>query len=177
MAITGWYTSLAFIALLQACRVDGLAAAANEDLDILTLAVDQLRVMWPTANIFHRGFQRLRSDARGSGSGSAAGAEALLSLASGEQAPHLDTGTGTAAAASARGLGGGNNETAHGNSIDGIDWIDYFPFATAQTSGIAERLLVPQTDELRFSDALPGTMMQFEDLFGNHNFSDLNLFM
>ncbi|KAL4771179.1 hypothetical protein BDW60DRAFT_217561 [Aspergillus nidulans var. acristatus] len=177
MAITGWYTSLAFIALLQACRVDGLAAAANEDLDILTLAVDQLRVMWPTANIFHRGFQRLRSDARGSGSGSAAGAEALLSLASGEQAPHLDTGTGTAAAASARGLGGGNNETAHGNSIDGIDWIDYFPFATAQTSGIAERLLVPQTDELRFSDAFPGTMMQFEDLFGNHNFSDLNLFM
>ncbi|KAL4761709.1 uncharacterized protein BDW70DRAFT_149764 [Aspergillus foveolatus] len=178
MAITGWYTSLAFIALLQACRVDGLAAAANEDLDILTLAVDQLRVMWPTANIFHRGFQRLRSDARGSGSGSAAGAEALLSLASGEQAPHLDTGNGTAAAAvSARGLGGGNNETAHGNPIDGMDWIDYFPFATAQTSGIAERLLVPQTDELQFSDAFPGTMMQFEDLFGNHNFSDLNLFM
>jgi hypothetical protein len=34
MAITGWYCGTAFIALLQALRIEGLAKSANEDLDI-----------------------------------------------------------------------------------------------------------------------------------------------
>ncbi|KAL2849901.1 fungal-specific transcription factor domain-containing protein [Aspergillus pseudoustus] len=174
MAITGWYCGMAFIALLQACRVDGLAAAANEDLDILTLAVDQLRTMWPTAEIFHAGFQRLRP--------SAAGAEALLSLSNSE--PNAQAGpaatvsgveepTGTGAGAT---TGASVVETSvASNPLEGINWMEYFPFATAQTSGVAERLLVPHTDEIFFED-FPETMVQFQDLFGDYTFSDMNLF-
>ncbi|KAE8418415.1 hypothetical protein BDV36DRAFT_308765 [Aspergillus pseudocaelatus] len=161
MAITGWYTSMAFIALLQATRIDGLAAPANDDLDILTLAVDQLRTMWPTANIFHHGFQRLRP--------SAAGAEALLSLSNSEQA------TGPAPAAGCASENGA--EAVGANPMDGVDWMEYFPFATAQTSGVAEKLLVPHRDEMFFDDVFPDTMVQFQDLFGDYNFSEVNLFM
>jgi hypothetical protein len=167
MAITGWYCGMAFIALLQACRVDGLAAAANEDLDILTLAVDQLRTMWPTAEIFHAGFQRLRP--------SAAGAEALLSLSNSDPAQ-----VGPAQAVT--GADSGNDpgpatvpDTVVNNPLEGINWMEYFPFATAQTSGVAERLLVPHTDEIFFED-FPENMVQFQDLFGDYTFSDMNLF-
>ncbi|KAL2785997.1 fungal-specific transcription factor domain-containing protein [Aspergillus keveii] len=167
MAITGWYCGMAFIALLQACRVDGLAAAANEDLDILTLAVDQLRTMWPTAEIFHAGFQRLRP--------SAAGAEALLSLSNSDPAQ-----AGPAHAVT--GADPGNDpgpatvpDSVVNNPLEGINWMEYFPFATAQTSGVAERLLVPHTDEIFFED-FPENMVQFQDLFGDYTFSDMNLF-
>ncbi|KAL4951352.1 fungal-specific transcription factor domain-containing protein [Aspergillus filifer] len=164
MAITGWYTSMAFIALLQATRVDKIAAPANEDLDILTLAVDQLRKMWPTANIFHNGFQRLRP--------TAAGAEALLSLSNSDQqqpqarAPHPEpiAGTGTA-------------DVVGDNPMTEINWLEYFPFATAQTSGVAEKLLAPQTNDLPFEDIFPDTMVQFQDLFADCNFEDVNLFI
>ncbi|KAL4865916.1 hypothetical protein BDV12DRAFT_210797 [Aspergillus spectabilis] len=176
-AITGWYCGMAFIALLQACRVDGLAKAANEDLDILTMAVDQLRGMWPTANIFHVGFQRLRPGAR------AEGAEALLSLSSGGVLPSGNEGN-----AAGVGVGSGSGEERTGGEaaagvqsdpdpMAGIDWTEYFPFATAQTSGVAERLLVPRTDEIFFEDVFPDTMVQFQDLFGDYNFEDVNLFM
>jgi hypothetical protein len=55
--------------------------------------------------------------------------------------------------------------------------MEYFPFATAQTSGVAERLLVPRTDEISFEDVFPDTMVQFQDLFGDYNFEDVNVFM
>ncbi|KAL5335078.1 fungal-specific transcription factor domain-containing protein [Aspergillus crustosus] len=175
-AITGWYCGMAFVALLQACRVDGLAKAANDDLDILSMAVDQLRQMWPTANIFHVGFQRLRPGAR------AEGAEALLSLSSGGILPGAEP-TAEPVAGAGAGVGPGADETIEGpngpadpDPMAGINWMDYFPFATAQTSGVAERLLVPHTDEIFFEDVFPDTMVQFQDLFGDYNFEDVNLF-
>ncbi|KOC16391.1 Zn(II)2Cys6 transcription factor [Aspergillus flavus AF70] len=170
MAITGWYCGMAFIALLQACRVDGLAAAANEDLDILTLAVDQLRSMWPTAQIFHDGFQRLRP--------SAAGAEALLSLSnSGPSAPVglASTVPNVELAITEVPVGPGTGNGLANNLLEGLNWMDYFPFATAQTSGVAERLLVPRTGEMTFEE-FPESMVQFQDLFADCNFPDINLF-
>ncbi|KAL4945773.1 hypothetical protein BDV06DRAFT_219017 [Aspergillus oleicola] len=167
MAITGWYTSMAFIALLQATRLDGLAAPANEDLDILTMAVDQLRKMWPTANIFYNGFQRLRP--------SAAGAEALLSLSNSDQPQQPHQG------ASYPGLDSASVSAAQNvrqeNPIEEIDWMEYFPFATVQTSGVAERLLTPLTANLVLDDMFPETVVQFQDLFADCNFDDVNLFM
>ncbi|KAI9372344.1 fungal-specific transcription factor domain-containing protein [Aspergillus egyptiacus] len=171
MAITGWYCGMAFIALLQACRVDGLAAAANEDLDILTLAVDQLRGMWPTANIFHHGFQRLRP--------SAAGASALLSLSNSDPHPQVAAAAGGPGSGHAHGHveAGAAAATATETVMEEVNWVEYFPFATAETSGVAKRLLAPRTDEIVFEDSFPDTMVQFQDLFENYNFSDMNLFM
>ncbi|KAJ5604097.1 hypothetical protein N7537_007053 [Penicillium hordei] len=139
MAITGWYCGTAFIALLQALRIEGLAKSANEDLDILTLAVDQLRIMWPTAAVFHSGFGRLRPSATAPDFDS-------------QRTPGPDLGMG--------------DGTVYMEMADGIDWTAYFPFATTETSGIAGRLLVPHTEELFFDDdAFADAMLQFQDLF------------
>lgn len=48
MAITCWYAGTAFMALQQASRIEDFAKCANEDLDIITIMMDQLRIMWPT---------------------------------------------------------------------------------------------------------------------------------
>ncbi|KAJ5431376.1 hypothetical protein N7445_009108 [Penicillium cf. griseofulvum] len=151
MAITGWYCGTAFIALLQALRIEGLAKSANEDLDILTLAVDQLRIMWPTAAVFHSGFGRLRPSAT---------------------APDFDS---QRAPGPELGMGDG---TVYMEMADGIDWTAYFPFATTETSGIAGRLLVPHTEELFFDDdAFADAMLQFQDLFEPCDTLEMNLFM
>lgn len=61
MAITCWYTGISFLALLSARTHAGLSQAVDEDLDLLELAIKQLKNMWPTADIFEKGFERLRS--------------------------------------------------------------------------------------------------------------------
>ncbi|KAF7551090.1 hypothetical protein G7046_g7808 [Stylonectria norvegica] len=60
MAITCWYSGTAFIALLQACRIDQFGQEAEEGLDILTAAVAELQKMWASANVIRQGFDRLR---------------------------------------------------------------------------------------------------------------------
>ncbi|KAL3481417.1 fungal-specific transcription factor domain-containing protein [Aspergillus californicus] len=170
MAITGWYCGMAFVALLQACRVDGLAGPANEDLDILALAVDQLRRQWPTANIFHDGFQRLRPGA--------AGASALLSLSNSDSNHangHLAGSGSQPSHDPENGPGIPSTEGVRDDPFE-INWMEYFPFATARTSGVAERLLVPRTDGMFFEDVFPETMVQFQDLFEGYNFEDVGLF-
>jgi hypothetical protein len=151
MAITGWYCGTAFIALLQALRIESLAKSANEDLDILTLAVDQLRQMWPTAAVFYSGFERLRPNAVGPDADS-------------QRAPGPELGMGD---------GSGYMEMT-----DGIDWTVYFPFATSQTSGVASRLLVPHMEELFFDDdVFADAMVQFQYLFEPcDTLSEMNLF-
>ncbi|KAJ5811447.1 hypothetical protein N7474_007748 [Penicillium riverlandense] len=140
MAISGWYCGTAFISLLQALRIESLAKSANEDLDILTLAVDQLRKMWPTAAVFYSGFGRLRHNAA---------------------APEFDS----QRPPTGQELGIGDR-TMYMEMTDGIDWTAYFPFATSQTSEVASRLLVPQMEGLFFDDdAFVDTMLQFQDLF------------
>ncbi|KAJ5690692.1 hypothetical protein N7462_005084 [Penicillium macrosclerotiorum] len=153
MAITGWYCGTAFIALLQALRIESLAKFANEDLDILTLAVDQLRKMWPTAGVFYSGFERIRPSAGNSD----------LEDVDRPSGPELGVGDGT----------------GYMEMSDGIDWTAYFPFATPETSEVASRLLVPPTEELFFdNDIFTNTMLQFQDLFEPcDTLSEVNLFM
>jgi hypothetical protein len=139
MAITGWYCGTAFIALLQALRIEDLSKGANEDLDVLTLAADQLRRMWPTAGVFYSGFCRIRPNA-------------VASDIDSQRAPGPELGVG--------------DGTGYMAMTDGIDWTAYFPFATPHTSVIASRLLVPHTEELFFDDDIfADTMLQFQDLF------------
>lgn len=103
-----------------ALRIEDFSKGANEDLDDLTLAVDQLRRMWPTADVFYSGFCRLRPNV-------------VASDIDSQRAPGPELGVGDGAGYMAM--------------TDGIDWTTYFPFATPQTSVIASRLLVPHTEE------------------------------
>lgn len=61
MGITCWYTGISFLALMAASRYPEIREGAHEELDILVMTVQQLKLMWPTANIFEQGFDRLRT--------------------------------------------------------------------------------------------------------------------
>ncbi|KAI9046038.1 transcription factor domain-containing protein [Aspergillus affinis] len=63
MGISCWYCGMAMLALLHAQRIPHLAKCAEEDIRVVLLALQQLRIMWPTADIFLQGFERLRSTA------------------------------------------------------------------------------------------------------------------
>ncbi|KAH7029587.1 major facilitator superfamily domain-containing protein [Microdochium trichocladiopsis] len=103
MAITCWYAATAFTALLQACRIAHLSRDANECLDILVRAVEQLQHMWGTANVIRQGFTRLREQSESYNkpfqSNSAAAMAAQL---------------GGGAAANITSIGGGTNGLTNG---------------------------------------------------------------
>ncbi|KAF9889916.1 hypothetical protein FE257_006788 [Aspergillus nanangensis] len=67
MGISCWYCGMAMLALLHARQIKHLASYAEEDLQIVLLALNELKLMWPTANIFLRGFERLRNNPGSSG--------------------------------------------------------------------------------------------------------------
>lgn len=121
MAITCWYCGTAFIALLQACRIDQLRQEAEEGLDALTHAVTQLQNMWATANIIRQGFDRLRSTCSPAAAAATVGVNSNTSLPS-VAAPSIPVGDGAA-------------------SGEDSDWAALFPFVTRSTNRIAECLL------------------------------------
>lgn len=124
MPITCWYSGMAFIALLHASRSEHLRDNANADLEILHLAVKELKKMWGTANLFDKGFERLLAQ---------------------RDASHTLAGDGPA--------GNGTHQPVHSDSRGAedqamsaeIDWMEYFPFLTPQTSAVAERVLGEQS--------------------------------
>lgn len=130
MAISCWYCGIALLALLQARQIEHFALAADQDIGIILIALNELRIMWPTANIFIQGFERLRSS-------SVSAAEAKNTSANApEPAPNGQT-----------------SDLDEFNSNNGIDWTQYFPFASAQTSGLANTLLPEHQDDLVMDDA------------------------
>ncbi|KAI1880416.1 hypothetical protein JX265_002037 [Neoarthrinium moseri] len=158
MAITCWYSGMAFIALLQASRIENLSQDATEGLNILTNAVEQLQRMWGTANIIRQGFDRLRSQSgpmasEGTGPGNL-GVEARARQSI-EGLPSVDR---------------PHNDDANAQDYD---WTNLFPFVTRQTNRIAEALLpsnepgAPQTrfpspENMLFHETL---MTEYQDLF------------
>jgi hypothetical protein len=131
---------MAFSALLQASKTEHLRDGAIADLEIVTLAVKQMKKMWGTAELFDKGFDRLRANEK-----------------SVDDFPNRHLGNER----SPRAL---NSE--EGVISNGIDWLDYFPFATERTSLVAEKLLAQNTIDFFSSDMLAdSTMLQFEDFF------------
>lgn len=151
---------MAFIALLQASRNQSLKLGAEADLDVLDLAVKQLKTMWATANMIENGFERLRASTNPQRN--AADADGLANGEAGRDgSTELPTSTDEAV------------------MNDDIDWMDYFPFVTADTSAVAERILAQQSVDLfPFDDFGDTSMLQFQDLFeGIESWTDPKLFM
>ncbi|KAK2771856.1 hypothetical protein CKAH01_14190 [Colletotrichum kahawae] len=158
MAITCWYCGTAFIPLLQACRVRRLAHDANECLDILERAADQLQLMWGSASVIRQGFERLRSMAN-------------TPVRAGDT---LDPPSTTKHARN-------DAERLSRDEYDSFDWMALFPFATRDTGGIADCLLTGKEhgtavgvcsshDVVMFHETLTN---QFGDLF--ESFMDYRL--
>jgi hypothetical protein len=153
MAITCWYSGTAFIALLQACRIDTLSKEANECLNTLTTAVEQLQRMWGSANIIRQGFERLRHPPADTNTK--------------PEAPVTDTFQGTNASHSQTIPEKPHEEPATGD----FDWTALFPFVTHSTNRIAECLLpgsdpgittrFPSPENMVFHDTL---MMEYHNL-------------
>lgn len=155
MPITCWYCGMAFIALLHASRTEHLRDAANADLEVLHLAVKQLKKMWGTANLFDKGFERLL---------------ALRDGGNATAALNGDTAHGTTAPE------GGSDHAQ--STDDDIVWMDYFPFLTTQTSSVAEKVLDQQSLDLHFWDDLcDPSLLNAPGLFeGLDSFTDPRVF-
>jgi hypothetical protein len=158
MAITCWHVGTAFIALLQACRIQHLSRFANEDLDILAIAAKELQKMWASANVIAQGFDRLRrSDATGNSASIGNQLDGMVVSNPRNGSIHHDS-------------------TSKGINIDAdddFDWMRFFPFVSKSTNGIAESLVTgrekgtatrdfPSPNNELFHDML---LAQYQDLF------------
>ncbi|PVH76486.1 hypothetical protein DL98DRAFT_641363 [Cadophora sp. DSE1049] len=145
MPVSGWICGIATLALLRASRIQQLTQHAEDDINILVIALKELRVSYPVADMFLQGFERLRSENAGSRN---------------EGALNVET-----------------NDSTVGIS-NGVDWIQYFPNVTAQTSGLAKALLSGQQEPPFLDEAWLASMpLQLEELFGSYeDFSDMPIF-
>lgn len=149
MPITCWYVGMGFIGLLQASRSEHLKEGALADLEILMLAIKQLKNMWATAAVFEQTFDRLRSN--------------NSRCLSPEEFPNRHLGNEQ----STRAL---HSEQEVVLLQSGIDWMEYFPFVTAKTSLVAERLLARQNIDVDFWNGVDETAFSsiphFQDFMG-----------
>lgn len=158
MAITCWHVGTAFIALLQACRIQHLSKFANEDLDILAIAAKELQKMWASANVIAQGFDRLRkSDPTSNTSHTSTQLDGMIMTSQPNVSIHRDS-------------------ASNSISIDedeSFDWMRFFPFVSKSTNGIAESLVTgreqgtatkgfPSPNNELFHDTL---LAQYQDLF------------
>jgi hypothetical protein len=142
MAISCWYCGIALLPLLQALQMGTLVESADEDIKILLVALKELRVMWPTANIFIRGYDRLRAQTNSTVDGENMGTNARGAL-------RLD-----------------QNSDLDYVSSNGINWTQYFPHATTQTSGLAKELLLDHLDDFSLDENWLGFIpLQPNELF------------
>lgn len=140
MPVSGWICGIATLALLRAARHSQLKAHAEEDIKILVVALNELKVSYPVAEMFLQGYERLRAH------------EQTLA-ADGVNNDDDDFYTSV-------------NSNASAN--DGVDWARYFPFMTSNTSGLAgvlmaEHISTPLLDQAWFA-SMP---MELQDIFGS----------
>ncbi|KAF2792851.1 hypothetical protein K505DRAFT_245789 [Melanomma pulvis-pyrius CBS 109.77] len=173
MAITCWHVGTAFIALLQACRIQHLAKYANEDLDILCHTVKQLQQMWASANVIAQGFDRLRKPGStptfSNSSETEPNPSSNLALGSNIAPqpnitiPHHRTSS----------FSQPFSHNVHIDDDDEFDWLRFFPFVSKSTNGIVESLIsgkeqgtatkgFPSPNNELFHDTL---LAQYQDLF------------
>ncbi|KAK0391763.1 hypothetical protein NLU13_1262 [Sarocladium strictum] len=132
MAITCWYSGTAFIALIQACRIENLRKDANDGLDVLTNTVAQLQRMWGSANVIRRGFDRLRESNL---HGGANGGEASRNV----NVPHQHV-SATNHAVPVEPERAAAQDVIADPSPD-FDWTQLFPFVSRDTGSIVAALL------------------------------------
>ncbi|KFY56670.1 hypothetical protein V497_06087 [Pseudogymnoascus sp. VKM F-4516 (FW-969)] len=170
MAITCWYSGTAFIALLQACHVDHLSKDANKDLDTLMQTVKQLQTMWASANVLVDGFDRLRNQRNCNTDVVTSGYKSRIPTNDHPISPNNNMESSN----TPRILSAQVDRPGMGmpDEID-FDWMEFFPFVTNLTSGIAEKLLseqangsatrgFPSPNNELFHENI---MMQYQDLF------------
>ena len=127
-AIATWYVGVALVALLHTQQIGCLAKNGAEDIGTLRTALNELASLWPTAAIFVRGFERMKAF------------DKLHEVVAQSQSS-LNPNAQEVRDASAIGDSTSTMALSDLNWMHGIDWRSYFPFMTAQTSGLLADML------------------------------------
>lgn len=149
----GWEIAVALLALLHARRVEGLESYAEADIRTLRTALMQMALLWPSSRMFTSAFDKLLGPDQGS-------ANLVQNLLVGVEDDEEDT--------------------VMLNPTNGaVDWMDYFPFVTAQTSPLinavlARNLAMPFTGPEWPMD-INATLQGFLSLPDDHDFDIFSL--
>ncbi|KAK5943972.1 hypothetical protein PMZ80_003253 [Knufia obscura] len=173
-AIATWYVGVAIVALLSTQRTDHLIKKSVEDIRTLRLALNELASLWPTANIFIRGFERMKafdgldsitrtSDPNGDNDARGSNCDA--------QAANIPANAGGECIVSPA--------LSDLQWMGGINWRSYFPFVTEHTSVLVAEILATENqmdtflaDDFWYND--PSLALQ--DIFNSANAWDPSLF-
>ncbi|KAK5202988.1 hypothetical protein LTR96_011123 [Exophiala xenobiotica] len=144
MPITCWYSGMAFAALLQGSRIERLRDDANANLLIITNVISGLKDTWGTANVYDKGFEKFRTFDKSVNVDDFPNCYILNERAVRPMS---------------------SEESATGN---GIDWLEYFPFVTAETSPLVAKLLdQPDVDDFHWENFCDFSAIQLHDLVGD----------
>lgn len=146
--ISGWYISIAILALLHARQVNGLRSEASEQIDILYVALKEISKLWHSSKMFLVGFERLLTGS------------------------HLPPGrTSINAPAPSNGTVSALDDLA---GEPGINYLDFFPTATTETSQLFKVLLTENPPNIFMGAEWANDLsMQLHDLF-DQPFEDVN---
>ena len=137
--MAGWYITIAILALLHARQVECLRNSANEQIDILFLALKEMAKLWHSSRMFLVGFEKLLN-----------GSESRAGRTSHIMAPETTTRSTL-------------NELI---TDDGVNYLDFFPGSTVETSNLF-KILLTQNPPSIFTEAqwTNDLSLQLQDLF------------
>lgn len=125
--MAGWYISIAILALLHARQVDCLKTGANEQIEILLLSLKEMAKIWHSSKLFLVAFEKLL---QGSNSIKDGGS------------PQIGREDTTASSTL--------NELS---TDDGLNYLDFFPGTTVETSKLFRILLLTENPPSLFTGA------------------------
>ncbi|PGH31773.1 hypothetical protein GX50_05439 [[Emmonsia] crescens] len=126
--MAGWHIAVAILALLHARRIQTLTETADSDIKILKIALKEMAKMWPSASMLDKEFDRILASNEFVVSEKRSPAHPMDLRSTNSLSELADLATGTL-----------------------INVMDFFPFATIQTSPLVE-ILLSQNSTMIFTD-------------------------
>ncbi|EEH47435.2 uncharacterized protein PADG_03519 [Paracoccidioides brasiliensis Pb18] len=126
--MAGWHIAVAILALLHVRQIPPLTEAADNHISILKIALKEMAKMWPSANMLDKEFDRLPASNEFAVSGERSPTHPIDLRPTNSLSELADLATGTL-----------------------INSMDFFPFATIQTSPVVE-ILLTHSSSMIFSE-------------------------
>ncbi|OJD19281.1 hypothetical protein AJ78_00730 [Emergomyces pasteurianus Ep9510] len=141
--MAGWHIAVAILALLHARRIQTLTKTADNHIKILKIALKEMAQMWPSASLLDKEFERLLASKEFVVAEERSPKRLIDMRPTNSLSELADLATGTL-----------------------INFMDFFPFATTQTSPLVE-ILLTQNSTMIFTDLeWPGDISaQLHNLF------------
>ncbi|KAL1910919.1 hypothetical protein Sste5344_003091 [Sporothrix stenoceras] len=146
----GWYIAIAILALLHARRLEGLRAHAEADIQILRAAMSVMAETWHSARVWGKNFAKLLdTDTDLDPAAPMAGTADDTSSAQNQTPTDQTNGMAPTTQVGYTEVEAGIEEIS---AMMGIDWQDYFPYVTAETSPLIGILFSQEAQTSPFRD-------------------------